>query len=75
MSAQTAILVAIGLALMIVGAVYGFGSVAMNLGDDTINNFSEEATDGRLEDSSLPNSENINPELFHETAEKPGVKI
>ena len=75
MSAQTAILVAIGLALMIVGAVYGFGSTAMNLGDDTINNFSEEATDGRLEDSSFPNSENTNPEFFLRESGKSGVLV
>lgn len=46
MSTETVIIVAIGVALMIVAAAYGFGSTAVDIGDNAIGNFSDTAKSG-----------------------------
>lgn len=56
MSTQTVILVAIAISLMIVAAVYGFGSTVMNVGDETINNLSERADSGKGEIDFISNT-------------------
>jgi hypothetical protein len=56
MSTQTVILVAIGVALIIVGAVYGLGSTAIKLGDTTIGNLSDRADSENGDPSFSPSS-------------------